>query len=281
VPTSRAQESAVNWFRAVLATINAELAERAGSDPDARWSAIQDVARVVARKRQHGIPRFGRQPLAERAEALAVLFGVALDEPRAIDRLVDADGGVERLIGTERGRRFRYGDAGPWLSGPPGDGLDAMASFGSLSQLLAALETATLAELDQARLACRTLVDGVRLFSQLADAFAGRTNASGMAGLALLADDPNLAIFLPAFYLAMIKSPAMAEGTQQVLDAIRTSMGPLADKLREISTLSAPEWAERMAQLDALPFAEALPMRRLLATSGLDKPPDERTKHAQ
>ena len=268
VPTARVRESTLTWLRRMQEKLELELSKRYdinGDPAGQRWQAIQEIARELAGKRQHGLPRMSRQTLADRTDAIAVMFGLLLGEQAAVERIDTDSAATERFLGVDRGRRFRPNGAEPWMSGPPSDALEFISSHGSLAALITLVETVTDTELENARSACHTLLDGVAAFSRIADALAGRDNASGMAAVPLLADDPHLGLLMPGFFLSIIRSPELANNLTDITNAITTDVTPVDTLMRELAALSEEERSARLAALDKMPFPQQLPIRRLLA----------------
>jgi hypothetical protein len=208
----------------------------------------------------------GRQSLDERTEAIAVVIGLLLGEPTAVQNIEAAGTATERFLGVDRGRRFRLDGSDPWLSGPPGDGLDFLGLQGGFNGLIALIENATDTELDSARTACRTLLAGVAAFSRIADALTGRDNASGMGAIRLLSeeDDPHMGLVMPGFFLCFTKSPVLANNLIDVTNAITTAVMPVDALMTELVNLPQEERSARLAALDQMPFPHQLPIKRLL-----------------
>ena len=268
VETARVRESISTYLGGLLTTFERELTKRqpgAADDPDARWQAIQAVAAILARKRGQGFTRLGRQVLSERTAAIALTLGLLLNDATAMRRL-EADAlAVERLIGVDRGRRFRPGAAGPWLDGLPETGLASFAQTGSLSRLIAVTVGATDQELEVARDLARTLLSGVSAFSRIADAMVGRNNASGMAGMRILDGDPHAPMVIVPLIKSLLTSPELAQNLAEVLTAIRSSVQPLEQQAKELAALPEKDRAERLKNMSDLPFAEQVRIKRLVA----------------
>lgn len=273
VETTRVRESIRAHLAGLLITFEKELTKRqpgAADDPDARWRAIQAVAAILARKRGKGFPRLSRQALGERTAAIALTLGLLLNDETAMRRLEADAPAVERLIGVDRGRRFRPGAAGPWLDGPPETGLASFAQTGSLSRLVAVTEGATDQELEVARDLARTLLGGVSAFSRIADAMVGRDNASGMAGMRMLDGDPHAAVVIVPLVLSLLTSPELAQNLQDVLTAIRRSVQPLEQQAKELAAMSEDARTERLKNLLDLPFTEQVQIKRLIGEFSQD-----------
>lgn len=266
IDTGRARNSIGNYLRQLRASCEKELAKRSTTpnDPEARWEAIEAVARVMARKRGKGFPRLSRQSLDDRTTAISLTLGLVLGDQHATERLESHAPAVEKLIGVDRGRRVHPGGVGPWLDGPAEVGLASFAQIGSLDRLIAVVDRAGEDELKTARGLGRTLLGGISAFSRIADAMVGRDNASGMAGIRLLDDDPHAAMFVVPLVLSILASSELAENLGQIIAAIQTNVVPVEQMARDLVGLSKEDQAERLSDLSQLPFAEQLKVRRLL-----------------
>lgn len=242
--------------------------------PEARWQAIQAAARVLAGKRGKEFPRLSRQTLAERSVGIALTLGLLLGDEEAMHHLEADAPAVERLIGVDRGRRFRPGGAGPWLDGPPQEGLKSFANGANLDRLIAVVDGATDEDLKAARDCARTLLGGISAFSRIADAFVGGDNASGMAAISALDGDPRAALFVVPLVLSILGSTELAQNLGLVLSAIQTNVQPIEQQARELAALSKEQRTEYLKKLSQLPFSEQLPIRRLLAefSVGAERP---------
>jgi DNA-binding transcriptional MerR regulator len=271
IEIARVRDSMSSYLRLLRETCEKELAKRRpgpADDPKARWQAIQAVAQVLAGKRGKGFPRLGRQALAERSAGIALTLGLLLGEEEAISHLAADAPAAERLIGVDRGRRFRPNGAGPWLDGPPEDGLEGFANTGSLDRLTAVVDSATDGDLRAARDFARTLLGGISAFSRIADALVGRDNASGMAGMRVFDGDPRAALFVVPLVLSILGSPELAQNLGQVLGAIQANVQPVEQQARELAAMSEDERAKRLKNLAQLPFAQQLRIKRLVAEFG-------------
>ena len=271
IELARARDSISTYLRQLRDVCEKELAKRLtgpANDPKARWEALQAVAALLAGKRGRGFPRLGRQALAERTAGIALTLGLLLGEREAMAHLADDAPAAERLIGVDRGRRFRPNGAGPWLGGPPEEGLESFATNGRLDQLIAVVDGATDGDLRAARDFARTLLGGISAFSRIADAIVGRDNASGMGGIRMLDGDPHAAPFVVPLVLSMLGSLELAQNLGQVLGALQMSIQPVEAQVTELAPLSADERAERLKNLSVLPFKDQLPIKRLLADFG-------------
>jgi hypothetical protein len=267
VETARVRSSISTYLRQLRDLCEKELGKRqsgAADDPEARWQAIQAVARVMARRRSKGFPRLNHQALDERTAAIALTLGLLLGDEAAMRHLEADAPAVERLIGVDRGRHYRPGGAGPWLDGPPEEGLASFATMGSLDRLLAVVEGASDEKLEIARTLARTLLGGISAFSKIADAFEGRDNASGMAGMRMFDDDPHAALVVVPLVLSILSSTELAQNLGQVLTAIESNVLPIEQQARELAAMSEGERAARLKNLAQLPFVEQVRIKRLV-----------------
>src|ERR1035437_9037770 len=266
VETARVRKSIRTHLIDLLATFEKDITKRQSGvpeDPAARWHASQAVARVLARKRGKRFPHLGRQALDERTAAIALMLGLLLNDEMAMRQLEADSPAVERLIGVDRGRRCRPAGAGPWLDGPPEEGLSSFVQIGSLARLITVTDSSTDRELEVARDLARTLLGGVSAFSRIADAVVGRDNASGMAGMRVLDGDPLAAMVIVPFVLSILSSAELAQNLGQVLGAIQSSVLPLEQQAKELAALSEEERSERLKNLSELPFIEQVRIKTL------------------
>lgn len=273
VETTRVRSSISTYLCQIRDLCEKELAKRQSGrrdDPASRWQAIQAVARVMAARRSNGFPRLNRQALAERSNGIALTLGLLLGDEGAMRHLEADAPAVERLIGIDRGRRYRPGGAGPWLEGPPEDGLAMFASMGSLERLVAVVESASDEKLEVARTLARTLLGGISAFSKIADAFEGRNNASGLAGMRMFDDDPHAALVAVPLVLSILSSTELAQSLGKVLSAIESSVLPIEQQARELAALSKGEREERLKNLAQLPFVEQVRIKRLVTEFSVD-----------
>jgi hypothetical protein len=273
VDTDRVRQSMAVSLQGLIELFDKEVAKRTDrpNDPGARWQAIQAIARTVASKRTKGIPRLGRQALSERSAGVALTFGLMTNEPLALQHLEADAPALERLMGVDRGRRFKPGGAAPWLDGPPEEGLASFAELGGVARLLKVLKEASDAELELARSLARTLIGGISALSRIADAIAGRDNAAGFAWVRFTANEPSTAVLVVPLLVAILRTSELASGLDQVLTSLQANALPVEQRVKELLALPEAERAERLKNLPELPFAEQLRIRRLL-TQFSDKP---------
>ena len=135
--------------------------------------------------------------IADAAAGIALTLGLLLGEEEAMRHLAADAPAAERLIGVDRGRRFRPDGAGPWLDGPPEEGLESFANTGGLNRLIAVVGTASDGDWIAARRLCPDAAR--RHFGVLSDrwrALVGRDNASGMGGMRMFYGDPRAALLV-------------------------------------------------------------------------------------
>lgn len=266
IETARVRSSISAYLRQLRDNFETELAKRLSTtdDPEARWQALRAMADLTARKRGKGFPRLSRQALSDRTTAIAVTLGMVLGDERAMEHLEAAAPAVERLVGVDRGRRFRPAGADPWLHGPAGEGLAGFAEMGSLPRLVAMVDAAPDQELELARDLGRALLGGLSAFSRIADSMVGRDNASGLGGIRILDGDTHAALVIVPLVLSILNSGELAQNLVQVLTGIESNVRPLERLARELAALSKEERAERLKKLTELPFADHMRLNRLL-----------------
>jgi DNA-binding transcriptional MerR regulator len=268
VDVAKVRLSIAAYLKSVQAAYDRDLQRLdpdAATDPKARLSAIQAGARKLAAKRGKGFPRLGRQSLDDRADAVTQMLGMVFQEEVVVQHLEEDAAKVERLIGVDRGRRFRPAGAIPWLSGPPEEGLSTFASFGSVPSLIASIESATGEQMVAARTICRTVLYGIATFSRIADAAIGRDNASGMAGMGAVSGDPFVGVTAVPMFVSILRNSELAANTQAILDALENSVAPVETQARELAALPPAEKAERLKALDTLPPDQRFAVVRLIA----------------
>ena len=267
VETGRIRESISAFLRGLLAGFEKEINKShpgATSDPELRWRAIQALAATLARKRGPGVPRYGRQALGERTAAFASALGLLLNDQTALRRLELDASAVERLIGADKGRRYRPVGTAPWLDGAPEEWLGTFAQTGGIPWLIAVTEGATDRQLETARDFARPLMDGLAAFTQLADAMSGRANSSGMVAVRMLHDEPLAAAVIVPLLLSLLASPEISQNLEMILSAIRSSVIPVEEQVRTLASLSKDERAQKLGNLSNLPFAQQLQITRLI-----------------
>lgn len=268
VATPVARSAMIGYLRKLRAFMEREL-ERQGSrrdvdDGQARWTAIEQVARVLARKRGKSLPRHGRQRQQQRERAVATVLDIALNESGGVEVLDEASAvQVEKLLGLTPGRTLRVGDASPWLSGPAVDALTTFVKFGSIASLVEAAESTADADLEAARANARLLLLGVSFAVRLADAFTGRPNVTGVTALVDLAQSPDMCIWITALLASLGRSEAHADSVAQIVQAL-AGLQPLEDQVNAIAAMSEQERAALLKGLSDLPFRQQAGVRRVV-----------------
>src|SRR5256714_10335023 len=82
ITTAQVRASMTTYLHRVRITVDRELQRRqpADAEPEAgRWTGIDEVAQVLARKRAAPFPRTGRQRTHDRSDAMALAMGLALN----------------------------------------------------------------------------------------------------------------------------------------------------------------------------------------------------------
>jgi hypothetical protein len=239
--------------------------ERAVSSEDSTWAALEQIGRLLARKRgRNTVPRHGRQTREERDRAMTLMLGLAFGHDGAAARLEDDAPHVERMLGLYRARRSRAG-MGAWLDGPAGEGLDAFAYLGSLPALIETFETVSDEELAASRVSARIMLDGMAAFAHVADAFAVTENAVGLAAIDLFRDEPITAVWMTAFVIAASRSSALSENLRSIVNALSQDLLPVEQRARELAALSAEDLNQQLPELESLPFIEQVRLKRLIA----------------
>lgn len=275
VNTEDARSGMLNYIKSMLRDVEKVLAKQS-SRPSAdntqhgREEAIEATARKLATSRGKKALRISRQSLDERTRAFALLLSLSLGESGATRRLNEDAPALERAMGVDRARRYRPAGAQPWISGSPEEGLAHFHEVGSMPRLIWALATATADELEAARLTARTFLDGLGLFSQLADAFAGYANASGMAAISMLRSDPVLRVLMIAFVLSVRQSPAMNANLNAIDAALTANVLPIVHKLQELAQLPDDQRRERLPGLEELPWPQRRALERAIESFNSD-----------
>jgi len=252
----------ITVFRKLQADMEKELAKRSdASKGHSREQALAEAARDMAASRKTPIPRFTRQSLADRTSAFETILKLGLGEKLPPQELATSADQVERVMGLHRARHYRPNGVGPWLTGPADEGLALVQELGSLPKLTETLESATVTELEQARPFVRTFLTGIAAFSQMADAFAGYNNASGLASAVALKESPLIPVMILAWVISALRSEALSSSMTEVNEALTSSVFPVADRARELAALPPDEQEARLARL---PWGNQNQLRRLI-----------------
>lgn len=268
VDVARVRTSITAVLRHSLDAMTKEIEKRrepGATGDDANWAALEQIGRTLARKRgPSALPRYGRQARAERERAMTLALGLVLGDAGTSARLEQDAPRVERMIGLDRGRRPR-GGLPAWLDGPPDEGLQGFANFGSLPALIDTMKIATDEELTASRGLARIMLDGITAFARIADAFTGTENASGFGAIAVFRDEPMALVWLVSFVIAAGRSSELSEGLRSVVDSLSRQVLPVDSRARELAALGDDDLRSRLSELEALPFAEQVRLKRLVA----------------
>jgi len=266
IETARVRISMSKYLQQLRDDFERELDKQkeTGDDPAARWLAIQAVARVLAGRRTKELPRLNRQALSQRSSGIALSLGLLFGNEEAMRHLEADAPAVERLIGLDRGRRFRPSGVEPWLVAPPEEGLASFAQVGSIERLITVVIDATDQELQVARNLARTFLGGITAFSRIADAIEGRDNASGMAGIRVFENDPHASLIVVPLFLSILSSSELAQNLGQVIEALQKNVLPVELRARELAAMSEEERNGQLQNLTHLPFMEQIRIKRLL-----------------
>ncbi|MFI4993071.1 MAG: hypothetical protein ACHQCH_05585 [Solirubrobacterales bacterium] len=238
---------------------------RSAAGEGSTWVALEEIGRLWARKRgSNAPPRYGRQTLDDRARAMTLILGLALGDNGASSRLEEDAHRVEWLIGADRGRHSRAG-LPTLLKGTPGEGLADFASFASLPALIETIESATEDEVAASRMLARLMLDGITGFARIVDAFTVIENVFGLAAMETFRDDPNAAVWLTAFVIAVGRSRELSENLRSLLDALSRDVLPVAERARELAVLSAEDLHQQLPALENLPFIERVRIQGLIS----------------
>jgi hypothetical protein len=216
-------------------------AERLGLDPAdraARSQAIDAMAQTIAAKRgATPLPRRSRIAAQDRTRAVTLMirtFGLG----ETLQGTAEDAAVIERVLGlAPNGRRNDVADAGPWLTGPPGDLLDAAGIVG-LPHLLAAVNDASDADLTAARQTVAVLFRHLPLMIRMLGTMFDDDNYSGLAGLRQIDQHPESLTYIVPLVIAMLRA-----GWKENLDTVTAALEPL------------PDLAERAQRLLDLPTA--------------------------
>jgi hypothetical protein len=202
-------------------------AGRLGLDPAdgaARTQAIDAVAHTIAAKRgTTPLPRRSRVAAQDRTRAVTLMirtFGLGETLPGAAEDAAV----IERVLGlAPSGRRNAVADAGPWLTGPAEDLLDA-ADIIALPHLLAAVHDASDAELTAARQTVAVLFRHLPLMIRMLGAMFDDDNYTGLAGLRQIDQHPESLTYIVPLVIAMLRV-----GWKENLDAVTSALRPFPD----------------------------------------------------
>ena len=268
IEIGRVRDSIVAVLRDSLDTLTKEVEKRRDAEvvgQDGTWPALEEIGRALARKRgAKALPRYGRQRSEERERAMTLALGLVLGDEGAMARLEQDAHRLERMIGVDRGRRPR-GGIPAWLDGPPSEGLEAFAQFGSLPALIDTIASSSDDELAASRTLARIMLDGMTAFTRIADAFTGTENAAGFGAIAVFRDQPMATTWMVSFVIAAGRSSMLSDGLRSVVDSLSKNVLPVDARARELAALGESELRDRLPELERLPFVEQVRLKRLIA----------------
>jgi len=202
-------------------------AARLGLDPAdgaARSQAIDAAAQTIAAKRgATPLPRRSRVAAQDRTRAVTLMirtFGLG----ETLQGTAEDAAVIERVLGlAPNGRRNDVADAGPWLTGPAEDLLDAAGIVG-LPHLLAAVNDASDADLTAARQTVAVLFRHLPLMIRMLGAIFDDDNYTGLASLRQIDQHPESLTYIVPLVIAMLRA-----GWKENLDAVTSALRPFPD----------------------------------------------------
>ena len=245
---------------AVEQAITVEAGQR-GLDPAdgaARAQAVSGLAGTMAAKRgASAIPRHGRAPARDRAEAVELLVrSIGLGEHVA--GTPDQGEAVERVLGVSPGRRRSPVSGQPWLAGPAEEIFDA-AGIVSMPRLLEAIADAADGELEAARQSVIALIRILPLAARMMDVVSGGDNTVGLKGLEQVAERPEAVLWLLPAVVSMIRA-GMSENIGAITEALQP-IPKLADRARALPDMPA---ATLKGNLENLPEGVRRQVERII-----------------
>ena len=142
------------------------------------------------------------------------------------------------------GRRHAIADAGPWLTGPAEDMIDAAGVVG-LPHLIAAVNDASDVDLTAARQTVAALFRHLPLMIRMLGAMFGDDNYTGLARLSQIDQHPESLVYIVPLVIAMLRA-----GWQENLDTVISALSPfpgLADRAQRLLDLPAAALATNLA----------------------------------
>jgi hypothetical protein len=267
IDSSRVQASVASDLRRLLGVMTKEVDKcrrLADGSEVSTWAALEQIARRWARKRgPKAPPRYGRQKLADRERAMTLAFGLALGVDGAAEHVKEDARLIERMIGLDRGRNPR-GGLPALLDGPAGEALTGFASLCSLPALIHAVESTASDEFAASRVLAGVFVNGLVTFARLTDALAVTENAIGLGAIETLHDDPNTAVWVIAFIVAVKPSRALNDNLQELVAVLAESVLPVERHARELAAVPAEDLDQHLPHLENLPFIKQVGIKQLI-----------------
>jgi len=230
IPSSAIRDALIRQLRHTIQTLEREISRTArqlGLDPtdtDARTQAINALAHTIAAKRgKTPIPRRSRTRAEDRAHAVALMirtFGLG-ENLQATAEEADT---VERVLGlAPNGRRHTIDTAGPWLTGPAENLLEA-GDIVAFPRLVGAVQDATERDLAAARQTVVALFRYLPLMIRMLGAMFGDDNYIGLAGLGEIDQHPETLVYIVPMVIAMLKA-----GWEENLNAVTAALSPFPE----------------------------------------------------
>jgi hypothetical protein len=113
--------------------------------------------------------------------------------------------------------------------------------IGSLPRLAEALDSADDSEMARASEFARTFIRGIAVFSQIADAFAGHRNASGLAAAEVLQADPGVRVIFIAWFIPAMRLESFANNLQDVVASLTGTVLPVQTQAQQLAALPQAE----------------------------------------
>lgn len=243
IPAEDVRTALLSYLRQMNDTVEHAISSHAQklgldpADPAGRTAAVEELARTMAAKRgATPIPRRTRISAADRSHALALLVRtIGLGEQ--VEGTGAEGDAAERLLGiAPNGRRYSPDGTGPWLAGP------AEEIFGSgdvvgIPNMLKALVDVPDDALGHARQTVNALFRILPLAARMMDALADQDNASGLAAMEQVAENPENVMWV------------LAAATSMLVAGWSENLTAVADSLQQF-----PELAEQAQALLDLPW---------------------------
>jgi hypothetical protein len=242
IPTGDVRQALVGHLRQMTEAIEEAISAEAGqlgldsADDAARARAVSSLAGTMAAKRgTSAIPRHGRTPARDRAEAVELLVrSIGLGEHVA--GTPDQGEAVERVLGVSPGRRRSPVSGQPWITGPAEEIFDA-AGMVSMPRLLEVIVDAPDAELEAARQSVIALTRLLPLAARMMDVLSGRDNSAGLKGLEQVAERPEAVLWLLPAVVSMTRA-GMSENIGAITEALQP-IPKLAERARALLDMPA------------------------------------------
>ena len=242
IPTGDVRRVLAGHLRQMTEAIEQAIKVEAGqrgldpADDAARAQALSGLAGAMAAKRgTSALPRHGRTPARDRAEAVELLVrSIGLGEHVA--GTPDQGEAVERVLGVSPGRRRSPVSGQPWITGPTEEIFGA-ADMVSMPRLLEIMIDAPDAEIEAARQSVIALIRILPLAARMMDALSGKDNSVGLKGLEQVAERPEAVLWLLPAVVALTRG-GMSENISAVTEALQP-LPRLAERARALPDMPA------------------------------------------